>query len=85
MERYDYIFAGSGLAALMTAYKMLRSGRFGGDRILMIDPDRKSANDRTWCFWDKRVNAWDDVVGHEWEQAFFADDKAGRTFALHPY
>ncbi|UMY66539.1 MULTISPECIES: lycopene cyclase family protein [unclassified Flavobacterium] len=85
MERYDYIFAGSGLAALMTAYKMLRSGRFGGDRILMIDPDRKSANDRTWCFWDKRVNVWDDVVGHEWEQAFFADDKAGRTFALHPY
>jgi len=85
VERYDYIFAGSGLAALMTAYKMLRSGKFATDRILLIDSDPKSANDRTWCFWDKRRNAWNDVVGHEWEKAFFADHRTQRVFPLHPY
>lgn len=41
MKNYDYIFTGSGLAALMTVYKMITSGKFADKSILLIDCDSK--------------------------------------------
>jgi lycopene beta-cyclase len=50
MKHYHYIFTGSGLAALMTVYKMAKSGKFKEKTILLLDENQKT-NDRTWCFW----------------------------------
>lgn len=85
MQRYDYIFAGSGLAALMTAYKMVRSGKFKAKRLLLLDPEDKRSNDRTWCFWEKEDGNWNDVVGMEWQNGRFADQRGVREFPFWPY
>ena len=53
MKHYDYIFTGTGLAALMTVYEMILSDKIERKAILLIDSDAKKTNDRTWCFWDE--------------------------------
>lgn len=73
MKHYHYIFTGSGLAALMTAYKMAVSGRFAEKHILLIDPDTKAKNDRTWCFWQKGESFWESIISKKWDTAVFAD------------
>jgi lycopene beta-cyclase len=52
MKHFNYIFTGSGLAALMTVYKMAQSGAFKDKTILLLDENSKNTNDRTWCFWN---------------------------------
>ena len=85
MKHYDYIFAGAGLAALMTVYKMAESGAFGDKSILLVDEDAKKSNDRTWCFWDKGTSLWQGSVSKTWERAAFAGADFRRTMDLAPY
>jgi len=40
----------------------------------MIDPDTKQANDRTWCFWQVGITAWEDIVYRKWDTAVFANE-----------
>ncbi len=75
MKHYNYIFAGAGLASLLTVYRMAQSGRFNDKSILLIDPDTKQANDRTWCFWQKGEGYWDAIVHRQWDTALFAGSK----------
>jgi lycopene beta-cyclase len=56
VKHYDYFFYWTGLAALMTAYKMVQSGKFQHKNILLLDENSKKTNDRTWCFWTKEIN-----------------------------
>ena len=51
IKHFDYIFTGTGLASLMTIYKMVLSGKFTDKTMLLLDQDLKKTNDRTWCFW----------------------------------
>lgn len=85
MKHYDYIFAGSGLAALMTAYKMAVSGRFEDKHILLIDPDEKTANDRTWCYWEQGTGRWDSIVYRTWETAVFANENFRKELDFDGY
>ncbi len=75
MKHYDYIFAGAGLSSLMTVYKMAVSRRFANTTILLIDPNTKKDNDRTWCFWQKGSGNWDAIVHKKWETAIFANEQ----------
>lgn len=74
MKHYDYIFAGAGLAALLTAYRMAVSGSFTQKNILLLDPDAKATNDRTWCFWEEGAGEWDSIVYRNWNTAVFANE-----------
>ncbi len=85
MKHYDYIFAGTGLAALMTLYKMSVSGQFTHKSILLIDPDNKETNDRTWCFWENGTGTWDDITSVQWDYAAFKNNAFNRKMALSPY
>lgn len=69
--KYDYIFAGLGLAAMMTLLKMEEKGLLVGKRVLVLEPDDKIKNDRTWCFWDDEMGKWDHLISHKWEKAYF--------------
>ena len=69
--KYDYIFAGVGLAAVMVLLEMKRSDLFSGKRILLIEPGEKKTNDRTWCFWENGAGAWDWAVKKEWSSGGF--------------
>ncbi|WP_307300135.1 lycopene cyclase family protein [Flavobacterium sp. SORGH_AS_0622] len=85
IKHFDYIFTGTGLASLMTVYKMVMSGKFTDKSILLLDQDSKKANDRTWCFWDKNENVWNSVISKKWDLALFADENFKRDLALKPY
>jgi lycopene beta-cyclase len=85
MKHFHYIFAGTGLAALMTAYKMAQSGKFKDKSILLLDDNSKKTNDRTWCFWEKENSIWESIVSKKWNYALFANENFNRNLDLQPY
>lgn len=85
MKKYDYIFAGSGLSALMTVYEMVLSKKFSHKKILLLDSNSKKTNDRTWCFWEQPNGDYDFLVSKMWETANFSNQEFSRDFSLEPY
>ncbi|ESU27040.1 crtY protein [Flavobacterium limnosediminis JC2902] len=73
MTGYDYIFAGTGLAGLMVLHEMNKSGVLSGKSVLLLDPEEKDKNDRTWCFWENGAGEWDSVVAKQWFSGFFVN------------
>lgn len=76
---YDYIIAGSGCAGLSLLYRMLLEPELCYKNILVIDREKKSKDDRTWCFWEKSSDIFEPVVHHQWDSldfksAFFSDE-----------
>jgi lycopene beta-cyclase len=72
---YNYIFSGAGLSSLMTLVKMADNGLLEGKKVLVVEPEAKNTNDRTWCYWEKGTGNWDAIVLHQWEKAFFISKK----------
>lgn len=85
MKHYDYIFTGTGLAALMTVYKMVLSGKFKDKTILLLDENPKKNNDRTWCFWQEGLTIWEESISKKWDSALFANENFKRDLDLRPY
>ncbi|GGA66935.1 lycopene cyclase [Flavobacterium palustre] len=85
MKHYHYIFTGTGLAALMTVYKMVSSEKFKDKTILLLDENPKKTNDRTWCFWEKENAIWDSIVSKKWDSALFANENFNRNLEIQPY
>ncbi|OHT46593.1 lycopene cyclase family protein [Flavobacterium tructae] len=85
IKHFDYIFTGTGLAALMTVYKMVLSGNFAHKSVLLLDQDVKKTNDRTWCFWEKEDSVWSPIVLKKWDSALFANENFKRDLNLIPY
>lgn len=65
-NQYDYIIAGAGLAGLSLAAGMAYRPFFRQKRILLLDRDDKTRNDRTWCFWAKENESLPPVASREW-------------------
>ncbi|RVT79836.1 lycopene cyclase [Flavobacterium sufflavum] len=85
MKHYNYIFTGTGLATLMTVYKMAQSGKYNNKSILLLDENPKKTNDRTWCFWEKEKTIWDSIISKKWNSALFANADFNRNLELQPY
>ena len=85
IKHFDYIFTGSGLATLMTVYKMVLSGKFKEKSILLLDENLKKTNDRTWCFWAKEETAWNSIISKKWDSALFANEDFKRDLDLKRY
>jgi lycopene beta-cyclase len=85
MKHYHYIFTGSGLSALMTVYKMAKSGKFKEKTILLLDENLKKTNDRTWCFWQIEKGDWEQSISKKWNSALFANADFKRNLDLQPY
>ena len=83
--RYDMIFLGGGCAALSLLVRLVQSGQFAGLRFLVVDPDRKTANDRTWCFWEKGSGYFEKVVYRQWEQLDFYSSDFSAPLSLDGY
>ena len=82
---YDFIFLGAGCAGLTLLTRMLRSGRFNDNKILVIDKQAKTKNDRTWCFWEKQAGFFEDVVCKKWDTIAFFSDEYSSSFGIEPY
>ena len=85
IKHFDYIFTGTGLAALMTVYKMVQSGKFTDKSILLLDENSKKTNDRTWCFWSENETIWTPVISKKWDSALFSSENFKRDLNLKPY
>lgn len=84
-KQFDYIIVGAGCAGLSLAYSMSIEAFFDDKKILIVDKEQKTKQDRTWSFWDKHSNLFDEVVHHKWHYLnFFADDIM-LTENVHPY
>jgi lycopene beta-cyclase len=68
---YDYIFLGAGCASLSIIMRMIHSNRFSGKKILVIDREIKTKNDRTWCFWEQGPGFFEDIIYRKWDEIFF--------------
>lgn len=84
MERYDYIISGAGASGLSLAYHLIQAG-LSDKRILLVDRERKTLNDRTWCFWEQGPNPFETVVFRRWEQLAFHGEGFSKVFDIAPY
>ena len=72
---YDYIIIGAGAAGLHLALAFAQDNRFSDKRILILDPDEKLKNDRTWCFWEQGASQWDAIAHKQWHKgAYFSSE-----------
>jgi len=70
-KHYDYIFLGAGCASLSIIMRMIASKELAQKKILLIDREPKTKNDRTWCFWEQEQGFFEDIVYHKWDTLFF--------------
>jgi len=63
---YDYIIAGAGGAGLSLLYYLMEAPSLSSKSILVIDKSFQKTNDRTWCFWDANISAFEYLVHHRW-------------------
>jgi lycopene beta-cyclase len=84
-ETYDYIFAGAGLAGLSLLYYVINNPSLSNKQILVIDSDKKSSNDRTWCFWEKEIEFYEQLVSARWNTLKFKSTSVNKIFALKDY
>lgn len=85
MQHFDYIFTGTGLAALLTVKAMLDSKEYESDTLLLIDPNTKNENDRTWSFWEKEGALFTDLAIKKWNSAVFKNSEFENKMHLSPY
>ncbi|MGI9036108.1 MAG: lycopene cyclase family protein [Pyrinomonadaceae bacterium] len=68
---FDYIIAGGGMAGLSLVFYLNDSEILRGKKILVVDRDAKTANDHTWCFWEKEKSAFEKIVFRRWKTLWF--------------
>lgn len=83
--RYDYIISGAGCAGLSLLTRMIASGKFSDKKILVVDRDLTSRNDRTWCFWEKGNGLFEPVVFRQWSDLHFFGEKFENLLSIDPY
>lgn len=73
-DLFDYAFIGLGCGNALMLLQLEERGLIQGKRILVIEPDDKRKNDRTFCFWmePSRVEGGflQDLVQNTWNSVF---------------
>ena len=85
MDHYDYIILGAGAAGLMLARGMAEDPWFNNKKILLVDKDAKTSNDRTWCFWEKEEGPFDTILGQRWDAIRFKSSAYDKKIPIGPY
>lgn len=70
MKKYDYIICGGGMSGLSMAYYLINS-TLKNNKILIIEPEEKNKNDRTWAFWENSINPFQSIVYKTWNAVNF--------------
>lgn len=79
---YDYLIVGGGAAGLSLAYHISQEPQLAAKRVLLIEPEAKDQNDRTWSFWADEPMLFDGIVAHEWSKIAFRSHRFERVFPL---
>ncbi|TVQ26111.1 MAG: Lycopene cyclase [Spirochaetaceae bacterium] len=81
---YDFILAGGGGAGLSLAWHLVEGG-FEDSRILIVDEEDKSLNDRTWCYWVTGDTPFDGIARKSWDTLQITGDGKDLVLPLAPY
>lgn len=84
MKHYDYIMLGGGAAGLGLAFALVNS-RLCDRKILIVDKEAKTSNDRTWSFWSPRPTPFDGMAYKAWDYLEFQSPGVHKRFELKPY
>lgn len=71
---YDFIICGGGMAGLSLAY-YLKTCTLAHKSVLIIEPQEKNKNDRTWAFWDNKESIFENILYKKWETVTFTDNQ----------
>ncbi|OSZ80877.1 hypothetical protein CAP36_06455 [Chitinophagaceae bacterium IBVUCB2] len=82
---YDYIICGAGCAGLSLLLRMLRNKSLANKKILLIDKEVKTKNDRTWCYWEREKGFFDEIVYKRWDKVSFLSNDFSSGLAIDPY
>lgn len=83
--QYDFIFTGGGAAALSLAMRIKHSAVLRDKRILLIDHSEKTANDRTWSFWEKGEGFFESILFATWAGLDFVGTGSRQPLDIAPY
>jgi lycopene beta-cyclase len=64
------------------AYHISQEPQLASKKVLLIEPEAKDQNDRTWSFWADEPMLFDGIVAHEWNAIAFRSPKFERVFRL---
>jgi lycopene beta-cyclase len=84
MKHYDYLMLGGGAAGLGLAFALVNS-QLSDRKILIVDKDSKTSNDRTWSFWTPRPTPFDRMAFRVWDSLEFKSPGFQKCFQLEPY
>ncbi len=84
-KEYDYLIIGGGCAGLSLAYRMSMDPFFDSKLILIVEPQTKSQNDRTWSFWSKDQHFYNKWAIKSWKELAFKGKKKATTLNIAPY
>ncbi|MFZ1263071.1 MAG: hypothetical protein WAT34_06125, partial [Chitinophagaceae bacterium] len=65
--------------------RMIRNGGFKDKKILLIDKEPKTKNERTWCFWEKESGFFEEVVYRKWDTVSFLSNEFYAAMNIVPY
>lgn len=85
VNSFDYIIAGSGLSGLSLLHRLVQDNQFSEKKILVIDGEKKSKNDRTWCFWEKGEGIFEPIVHFSWSTLNFFTPEFSKNFQMKSY
>jgi len=85
MQSYDYIILGGGASGLSLAHRMIQHEYFHDKKIALVEKDRKTSNDRTWCFWEEGKGNYEDIVSKKWPRLTFYSTRLEKDLDITPF
>tara|TARA_B110000444_G_scaffold261441_1_gene313631 strand:- start:6115 stop:7254 length:1140 start_codon:yes stop_codon:yes gene_type:complete len=85
IKKFNYIICGGGASGMLLANNLVSDPFFSDKKILLIERDSKSVNDRSWCFWEKDEGELDNMVSKKWDYALFKANRFKKKFKIEPY
>jgi len=82
---YDYLIVGGGAAGLSLAYHIAQAPQLADKRVLLIEPEAKDQNDRTWSYWANEPMVFDAIAAHEWRAIAFRSPGFEKVMDLGSY
>jgi lycopene beta-cyclase len=81
---FDLIIAGAGASGLNLAHALGQAG-LADLKILLADRAPKTANDRTWCFWEQGDNPLEAIIHRRWSRLAFHGEGFSSVLEPAPY
>jgi lycopene beta-cyclase len=85
IPKADYLIAGGGCSGLSLAWHILQEPLLKEKSIIIIEKEQKSANDRTWCFWEKGEGPFEAILEKVWSNAWFYAPGLEKNLHMAPY